>query len=183
MTLNHNKLSLKELNRISLDEYKKAEKLPIIIVLDNIRSMSNIGSIFRTSDAFKVEIIHLCGITSQPPHREIRKTALGATESVAWKYFANTMDSIDELKKNGYQIISIEQVKNSTMLQNYQPNPHQKIALVVGNEVNGVEQEVIDASDLCLEIPQYGTKHSLNVSISAGLVIWHVFHANYLIKN
>ena len=183
MTINHNKLSLKELNRVNLDEYKKAEKLPIIIVLDNIRSMSNIGSIFRTSDAFKVESIHLCGITSKPPHREIRKTALGATESVAWQYFTNTMDSIQELKKNGYQIISIEQVKNSTMLQDYQPNSNQKIALVVGNEVNGVEQEVIDASDLCLEIPQYGTKHSLNVSISAGLVIWHVFHANYLLKN
>jgi len=183
MAINHNKLSLKELNRVNLDEYKKAEKLPIIIVLDNIRSMSNIGSIFRTSDAFKVESIHLCGITSKPPHREIRKTALGATESVAWQYFTNTMDSIQELKKNGYQIISIEQVKNSTMLQDYQPNSNQKIALVVGNEVNGVEQEVIDASDLCLEIPQYGTKHSLNVSISAGLVIWHVFHANYLLKN
>jgi len=183
MAINRKKLSLKELNRVSLDEYKKTEKLPIIIVLDNIRSMSNIGSIFRTSDAFKVKTIHLCGITSKPPHREIRKTALGATESVAWKYFTNTMDSIHELKEDGYQIISIEQVRNSTLLQNYQPNSSQKIALVVGNEVNGVEQEVIDESDICLEIPQYGTKHSLNVSISAGLVIWHVFHANYLLQN
>ncbi len=182
MEFKHNKLSLKELNRATLEEYKESVKLPMVIVLDNIRSMSNIGSIFRTSDAFKVESIHLCGITSKPPHREIRKTALGATESVEWKYYQNTMDSINDLKAKGYQIISIEQVNNSTLLQDYQPNPHQKMALIVGNEVKGVEQEVINVSDLILEIPQYGTKHSLNVSISAGLVIWHVFQANFLNK-
>jgi len=182
MPENNKKLSLKQLNRISLEEYKNQDKLPIVIVLDNIRSMSNIGSIFRTSDAFKVEAIHLCGITSKPPHREIRKTALGATESVSWKYFPTTMDSIEELKEKGYSIISVEQVENSVMLNDYQPVENNKIALVMGNEVNGVEQDVIDASDLCIEIPQYGTKHSLNVSISAGLVIWHIFQSNFLRK-
>jgi len=176
----HQKLSLKDLNRLSVEEYKQVEKLPIVIVLDNIRSMSNIGSIFRTSDAFKIENIYLCGITSQPPHREIRKTALGATESVPWKYFKNTMDAIQELKKRDYSIISVEQVENSTMLQNFNTEKNQKIALVMGNEVNGVEQSIIDISDDCVEIPQYGTKHSLNVSISAGLVIWHLFQKNYL---
>jgi len=182
MPENNKKLSLKQLNRISLEEYKTQDKLPIIIVLDNIRSMSNIGSIFRTSDAFKIEAIHLCGITSRPPHREIRKTALGATESVSWKYFPTTMDSIEELKEKAYTIISVEQVENSIMLHDYQPIKNAKIALVMGNEVNGVEQDVIDTSDLCIEIPQYGTKHSLNVSISAGLVIWHVFQTLFLAK-
>ena len=177
MSLRNKKLSLKELNRISIEEYKKEKKLPLIIVLDNIRSMSNIGSIFRTSDAFCVEAIHLCGITSKPPQREIQKTALGATESVKWVYYQNTMDSIIELKAQNYQIISIEQVENSTMLQDYIPKEKQKIALILGNEVKGVEQEVINQSDLCIEIPQYGTKHSLNVSISGGLVIWHIFQS------
>ncbi|OYT16457.1 MAG: RNA methyltransferase [Bacteroidetes bacterium 4572_77] len=175
MPTTHTKLSLKELNRLSINEYQNEKKIPLIVVLDNIRSMSNIGSVFRTSDAFCVEAIHLCGITSRPPQREIQKTALGATESVKWKYFKNTMDSIKELKQNGYQIISIEQVKNSTMLTDYKAEKAKKIALVLGNEVKGVEQEVIDKSDLCIEIPQYGTKHSLNVSISGGLVIWHIF--------
>ena len=178
----HQKLSLAELNRLNIEEYKRLEKLPIVIVLDNIRSMSNIGSIFRTSDAFMIDSIHLCGITSQPPKNEIRKTALGATESVEWKYYENTMESIEDLKKDGYQIISIEQAQNSLMLQDFQPKPQKKLALIVGNEVKGVEQEVIDASDICLEIPQFGTKHSLNVSISAGLVIWHVFQNFYLKK-
>ena len=176
----HQKLSLKGLNRLSVEEYKQVEKLPIIIVLDNIRSMSNIGSIFRTSDAFKIESIFLCGITSQPPHREIRKTALGATESVPWKYFKNTMEAVLELKNMQYSIISIEQVENSTMLQNFNIKKNQKIALVMGNEVNGIDQSIIDISDDCVEIPQYGTKHSLNVSISTGLVIWHLFQKNYL---
>ncbi len=177
MSLKNKKLSLKELNRISVDDYRKEEKLPLIIVLDNIRSMSNIGSVFRTSDAFCVEAIHLCGITSKPPQREIQKTALGSTESVKWKYYKNTIDSITELKSQDYQIISIEQVQNSTMLQDYIPTKNQKIALILGNEVKGVEQEVINQSDLCIEIPQYGTKHSLNVSISGGLVIWHIFQS------
>ncbi len=177
MSLKNKKLSLKELNRISVEDYRKEEKLPLIIVLDNIRSMSNIGSVFRTSDAFCVEAIHLCGITSKPPQREIQKTALGSTESVKWKYYKNTIDSIMELKSQDYQIISIEQVQNSTMLQDYIPTKNQKIALILGNEVKGVEQEVINQSDLCIEIPQYGTKHSLNVSISGGLVIWHIFQS------
>lgn len=182
MANKHEKLQLKELNRVNIDEYKKLDKIPLVVVLDNIRSMSNIGSMFRTSDAFCVEAIHLCGITSVPPQNEIRKTALGATESVSWKYFNNTMDSIRELKDNNYQIISIEQTKNSTLLQNYQAKTNQKVAIVLGNEVKGVEQEVINESDFCLEIPQYGTKHSLNVSISAGLIIWHIFQSTYLNK-
>jgi len=178
--LTHNKLSLKALKRISVDEYKKTEKLPIIIVLDNIRSMSNIGSIFRSSDAFKIESIYLCGITSKPPHREIRKTALGATESVDWRYFSNTLDAIKDLKKAQYKIVSIEQVENSTMLQDFETTKGQKLALVMGNEVNGVEQEVINESDECVEIPQYGTKHSLNVSVTTSLIIWHLLQKNYL---
>jgi len=178
----HKKLSLTELNRLNIEQYKELKKLPIVVVLDNIRSMSNIGSIFRTSDAFMIESIHLCGITSRPPQNEIRKTALGATESVEWKYFENTMDSIQELKKQSYQIISIEQAQDSLMLQDFVPPTNKKLALIVGNEVKGVDQKVIDASDICIEIPQYGTKHSLNVSISAGLVIWQVFQSIYLKK-
>lgn len=176
----HSKLSLSELNRVSLSDYKETEKIPLIIVLDNIRSMSNIGSVFRTSDAFKIQSIHLCGITSKPPHREIRKTALGATESVDWEYFENTMDSVRKLKDEGYKIVSIEQVKDSTLLHEFKSHEDEKLAIIMGNEVNGVEQEVIDHSDICVEIPQFGTKHSLNVSISTGMVIWHIFQANYL---
>jgi len=180
MSTDHKKLSLKELNRLNIESYKKEAKLPLVIVLDNIRSMSNVGSIFRTSDAFRIQAIHLCGITSRPPQREIHKTALGATESVNWKYFSNTIDSINELKQQGYLIISIEQVKNSLLLQDFTANKDQKIALVLGNEVKGVDQDIINKSDLCIEIPQYGTKHSLNVSISGGLVIWHIFQKTYL---
>ena len=178
--MEHNKLSLKALNRLSISDYKKTKKLPIIIVLDNIRSMSNIGSIFRTSDAFKIECIYLCGITSKPPHREIRKTALGATESVDWKYFGNTLDAIKALKEAQYSIISIEQVENSTMLQDFKTTKGQKLALVMGNEVTGVDQVVIDESVECVEIPQYGTKHSLNVSVSASLILWHLLQKDYL---
>ena len=178
--MEHNKLSLKALNRLSINDYKKTKKLPIIIVLDNIRSMSNIGSIFRTSDAFKIECIYLCGITSKPPHREIRKTALGSTESVSWKYFSNTLDAIKVLKEDQYAIISIEQVENSTMLQDFKTTKGKKLALVMGNEVNGVDQKVINESDECVEIPQYGTKHSLNVSVSTSLIIWHLLQKNYL---
>lgn len=180
MSSHYQKLSLTELNRISIEEYKEVEKLPIVIVLDNIRSMSNIGSIFRTSDAFRISEIHLCGITSTPPNNEIRKTALGATESVNWKYYKNTQESIEELKNSNYKVISIEQASNSTLLQDFTPEKGEKLALVFGNEVKGVDQAIIDLSDLCLEIPQIGTKHSLNVSISTGIVIWHIFQLKYL---
>ncbi len=177
MDSKHKKLSLKELNRIDLVQFHKKKKTPIVIVLDNIRSMSNIGSVFRTSDAFLIEEIHLCGITSCPPNKEIHKTALGATESVKWRYFENTMDSINSLKKENYQVISVEQAKNSVKLNEFSVINSQKTAFVFGNEVKGVQQEIIDQSDFCLEIPQYGTKHSLNISISAGIVIWHAFNS------
>ncbi|MDE0770692.1 MAG: RNA methyltransferase [Salibacteraceae bacterium] len=168
------KLKLEELNRISVSEFKSAEKFPVVVVLDNIRSAFNIGSIFRTADALAIESVYLCGITATPPHREIYKTALGASESVDWKYFQNTMDSISELKKNGFIILSLEQVEDSLMLDNFVSTKDSKYALVVGNEVDGVMQEVIDSSDVCIEIPQYGTKHSYNVSVSAGIALWDI---------
>ncbi len=168
------KLKNEELNRINVEEFKAVDKTPIIIVLDNIRSLNNIGSVFRTSDAFLIEAVYLCGITAQPPHRDIQKTALGATESVDWKYFDTTIEAIEELKTNGYQIASIEQTENSTMLNEFNPT-NEKIAVVFGNEVKGVEQEVINQSDVVIEIPQYGTKHSLNISVSCGVVIWDLF--------
>lgn len=166
------KLANEELNRISITEYKKTNKIPIVVVLDNIRSLSNIGSVFRTSDAMAVERIVLCGITAKPPHREIHKTALGSTESVDWSYEESTLKAVLNLKQNGYEIISIEQVDQSTELQDFYPNKASKYALVFGNEVNGVEDAVIDQTDACIEIPQWGTKHSLNVSVSAGIVLW-----------
>ncbi|MCB0409266.1 MAG: RNA methyltransferase [Flavobacteriales bacterium] len=168
------KLQNEELNRISVGEFQEASKTPIVVILDNIRSLNNIGSVFRTADAFLLEAIYLCGITAQPPHRDIQKTALGATESVNWKYFPNTIEAIKELKENGYQIASIEQTENSTMLDKFKIDADKKMAIVFGNEVKGVEQEVINGSDLVIEIPQYGTKHSLNISISAGIVIWEL---------
>lgn len=169
------KLKNEELNRINIEEFKAVDKTPIIIVLDNIRSLNNIGSVFRTSDAFLIEAVYLCGITAQPPHREIQKTALGATESVDWKYFNTTIEAIQELKISGYQIASIEQAENSTMLNEFNPST-EKIAIVFGNEVKGVEQEVIDKSDVVIEIPQHGTKHSLNISVSCGVVVWDLFN-------
>lgn len=177
MNSKHKKLSLKELNRLDIEQYHGKKKIPMVIVLDNIRSMSNIGSVFRTSDAFLIEEIHLCGISSCPPNKEIHKTALGATESVKWKYFENTMESIKSLREESYQIISVEQAQNSVKLNKFSVEKDTKIAFVFGNEVKGVQQEIIDESDFCLEIPQYGTKHSLNISISAGIVIWHAFNA------
>jgi len=170
------KISLDELGRISLEEFHKSEKSSIAVVLDNIRSQHNIGSVFRTSDSFRVEKIYLCGITATPPNREIQKTALGATESVAWEYFEKTSLAINELKKLGYVIISIEQVEGSTNLNNFVPEKNKKYALVFGNEVKGVEQEIVDLSDICLEIPQFGTKHSFNVSVTAGIVMWDLFN-------
>ena len=172
----YQKLKLTELKRDTVPNYKAKQKFPIIIVLDNIRSMSNIGSIFRTSDAFLIEEMHLCGITSTPPNKEIHKTALGATDSVEWKYYENTIDSIKNLKSAGIHIACVEQAKNSIKLDNLEMNNIDKLALVFGNEVNGVDQSIIDISDSCIEIPQFGTKHSLNVSVSAGIVIWDIFN-------
>jgi len=170
------KMALDELGRISLEEFHRSEKSSIVVVLDNIRSQHNIGSIFRTSDAFRIEKIYLCGITATPPSREIQKTALGSTESVAWEYSEHTTDAIRALKKAGYIIASIEQVEGSKNLVDFIPDPSKKYALVFGNEIKGVEQEIIDESDMCLEIPQFGTKHSFNVSVTAGIVLYDMFN-------
>lgn len=168
------KLLNSELERKTIDQFKSTEKAPFIIVLDNVRSLSNVGSIFRTADAFLTEAIYLCGITSCPPHREIQKTALGATESVTWKYYATTTEAVNELKKKGYKIIAIEQAEGSTELQNLQIEKNRKYALVFGHEVNGVDQEIVNICDQCVEIPQFGTKHSFNIAISVGIVLWEV---------
>jgi len=167
------KLKLDELNRVSVQEFKNQKKLPIIVVLDNIRSLNNIGSFFRTSDAFNIEAIYLCGISAQPPHREIQKTALGAAESVEWRYFETTEQALGKLKEQEFLIYAIEQTENSIYLQEFTYNL-EKIALVFGNEVDGVGQNVINLSKSSIEIPQFGTKHSLNVSISFGVVLWHL---------
>ncbi len=169
------KLSLEELNRIDIDTYKKASKTPIVLVLDNIRSLNNIGSIFRTADAFRIECIYLCGITAKPPHRDIHKTALGATESVDWVYVDDTQEAIRKLRQNHYNIIALEQADKSILLDNFHPDPSLKHALILGNEVKGVDQHIVDLADDCIEIPQYGTKHSLNVTVSAGIALWHIF--------
>ncbi|WP_316788370.1 RNA methyltransferase [Pedobacter frigoris] len=169
------KLKLDELNRVSVAEFKEQEKLPVVVVLDNVRSMHNIGSIFRTSDGFSVDGICLCGITAQPPHREIEKTALGATQSVSWQHFETTSDAVVSLRNDGYEIIAIEQASGSTMLNTFQPAKDKKYALIFGNEVNGVADEVMTQIDECIEIPQFGTKHSFNITISAGIVLWDFF--------
>lgn len=169
------KLKNSELGRLNVEEFKDTAKIPLIVVLDNIRSLNNIGSVFRTSDAFLIEKIYLCGITAKPPHKDIHKTALGATESVAWEYAADTLELVEKLKKEKIKILSIEQAENSTMLQNFQIEPNQKYAVVFGNEVKGVQQKVVSASDYCIEIPQLGTKHSLNISVSVGVVLWDLF--------
>lgn len=169
------KLKTIEMNRLSVEEFKEAKKLPLIVVLDDIRSLYNVGSVFRCGDAFRIQAVYLCGITACPPNAEIHKTALGGEDSVDWKYFKKTEDAIDELHKNGVFVYSIEQVEGSTKLQNLSNSSLQKdktYAIVMGNEVKGVKQSVIDMSDGCLEIPQFGTKHSLNVSTTAGIVIW-----------
>jgi len=169
------KLKITELNRISAEEFKQAEKLPLAVVLDDVRSLHNIGSVFRTSDAFRIACIYLCGITATPPHPELHKTALGAEFTVAWKYVDNAVDAVDNLRKEGYTVYSVEQAEGSVMLDEFQPDKAKKYAVVLGNEVKGVRQEVINRSDGCIEIPQYGTKHSLNVSVTAGIVIWDLF--------
>ena len=169
------KLENSELERKSIDDFKTAEKTPIIIILDDIRSLHNIGSVFRTSDAFLIEKIYLCGITAKPPNKEIHKTALGATETVAWEYDKNVIHIIENLKKDDVLVYAIEQVEIAIFLNDFQPTKNQKYALVFGNEVYGVSQEAIKICDGCIEIPQLGTKHSLNISVSAGIVIWDLF--------
>ena len=169
------KLRNNELGRITVSTFKKITKTPIIVVLDNIRSLNNIGSVFRTSDAFLIEKIYLCGITASPPHREIHKTALGATESVEWEHINDTLTLVNELKSQEIVVAAIEQVENSIMLDKFTPDPIKKIAVVFGNEVKGVQQEVVSAADYCVEIPQKGTKHSLNISVSCGVVLWDLY--------
>ncbi len=163
-----------ELNRKTVDEFREAEKNKVIVVLENIRSMQNVGSVFRTADAFLVEAVYLIGYTPQPPHRDIHKTALGATETVAWKYFAKTSEAITELKAEGYKLFGIEQVENSIMLNAFEQQPGEKIALIFGNEAEGVEQETLLQCEGCIEIPQFGMKHSLNISVAAGVVLWEL---------
>ena len=160
------------MQRLTVDEFRKAEKLPLVVVLDNVRSMHNVGSVFRTGDAFRVEAVYLCGITSTPPSAEIHKTALGAEDSVRWQYFPTAMEAVQSLHEEGYTVYSVEQVEHSTKLQRFQAVEGERYAVVLGNEVKGVCQEVVDASDGCLEIPQLGTKHSMNVSVTAGIVIY-----------
>lgn len=169
------KLSMEQLGRMSVDEFKSSEKSPLIIIADNVRSMHNVGSIFRTSDAFLVEKIYLCGITPTPPHREIQKTALGATESVDWQYAENTLEVVNQLKKEGWTILALEQTTNSVMLDELKVEKGEKIAIVLGNEVEGVNQEVINLCHKAVEIPQFGTKHSFNVSVSCGIMLWQVY--------
>jgi tRNA G18 (ribose-2'-O)-methylase SpoU len=170
------------MQRLSVEEFREAEKLPLVVVLDDVRSMHNVGSVFRTGDAFRIERVCLCGITSTPPMAEIHKTALGAEDSVAWKYYQTVLEAVESLKADGYEILAVEQAHGSTMLQDFIPQFGKKYAVVFGNEVKGVHQEVVDASDGCLEIPQFGTKHSLNVSVTAGIVIWHFVSALYINK-
>jgi len=168
------KLKNSELNRLNEEQYQQTSKNSIIVVLDNIRSCNNIGSFFRTSDALLVEAIYLCGYTATPPNKEIHKTALDAENVVSWKYFEKATDAVTELRNNGYKVYAIEQVENSIMLTNYHPERGEKVALVFGNEVMGVQQEVVDFCDGAIEIPQFGTKHSFNVSVSAGIVLWDI---------
>jgi len=169
------KLKNNELGRITVDAFKAIEKTPLIVVLDNIRSLNNIGSVFRTSDAFLIEKIYLCGICATPPNKDIHKTALGATESVAWEYVADTLTLVEKLKNENIKVLAIEQVENSTKLNTFFPEKNQKYAIVMGNEVKGVQEAVVNVADLCIEIPQLGTKHSLNISVTTGVVLWDLF--------
>ncbi|MDE7089141.1 MAG: RNA methyltransferase, partial [Prevotella sp.] len=158
---------------LSVEEFRESEKMPLVVVMDDVRSMHNVGSVFRTADAFRLEAVYLCGITGCPPHSEIHKTALGAEDSVSWRYFKTALEVVEELKSRGVVVLSIEQAEGSTILPRFRVEPGKRYAVVLGNEVKGVHQEVIDASDECLEIPQFGTKHSMNVSVTAGIVIYH----------
>jgi RNA methylase, spoU family len=166
------KLNVLEMNRLTVEEFKAARKLPLVVVLDNVRSLHNVGSVFRSCDAFRIEAVYLCGITATPPSAEIHKTALGAEDSVSWKYYKSTLDAVEELKQKGYFVYSIEQVEGSENMAKISLDASKRYAVVLGNEVKGVEQAVVNASDSCLEIPQLGTKHSLNVSVTAGIVVW-----------
>lgn len=174
------KLSLEELGRMSINQFKEADKIPICLLLDNVRSLHNVGSAFRTADAFRVEKIVLTGITGTPPHREIQKTALGATESVAWNYFENPAEAAEKLKSEGYTLVVVEQTTDSLPLQTFYAEKDKKYCLVFGNEVHGVSEEVIERAALALEIPQAGTKHSLNISVCLGIVVWEVFRKTHL---
>ena len=169
------KIKNEELGRKSVDEFKSAGKIPLVVVLDNVRSMNNIGSVFRTADAFLVEAIYLCGITAQPPHREIEKTALGATDSVNWKYFASTLDAIDELTAKNFTVIAVEQAEGGKLLDEFLIEKNKKYALIFGHEMNGVGEEVMAKVNAAIEVPQAGTKHSLNISVCAGIVLWEFF--------
>ena len=169
------KLKVTELRRLTPEAFKESEKTPLIVVLDHVRSLNNVGSVFRTSDAFRVEAVYLCGITACPPNAEIHKTSLGAEDTVAWEYFKDTPEAVDKLRANGYTVCAIEQAEGSVMLDNLSLDKGKKYAIVLGNEVKGVQQNVVDQCDMCVEIPQYGTKHSLNVSVTAGIVIWDFF--------
>ena len=169
------KLKITEMNRLTVEEFKEVDKLPLVVVLDEVRSLHNIGAVFRTSDAFLVNCIYLCGITACPPNAEIHKTALGAEETVDWEYFKDTPEAVDKLRQEGYTVCAVEQAEGSVMLDNLQLDKTKKYAIVMGNEVKGVQQNVVDNCDICIEIPQYGTKHSLNVSVTTGIVIWDFF--------
>jgi len=171
------KLKITELKRLSPEEYRQTEKTPLIVVLDNVRSLHNVGSVFRTSDAFLIEAIYLCGITATPPHAEIHKTALGAENTVKWQYFENTIDAVRLLEQNNYRILAVEQAENSIPIDKFRMENH-RYAVIFGNEVKGIDQKVLDICDACIEIPQFGTKHSLNVSVAAGVVIWEIFKAS-----
>ena len=176
------KLKNSELERKTVDEFKSSHKSPVIVVLDNIRSLNNIGSVFRTADAFLVEAIYLCGICAQPPHKDITKTALGATESVVWKYFKTTEEAVKELKSKEYTIVSIEQAEQAVMLNDFKISTDRQYAIIFGNEVKGVQQQIVDESEYVIEIPQSGTKHSLNIAVSAGVVLWN-FYTNTILKD
>ena len=167
---------MEELNRMDIKEFKQSSKFPVVVVLDNVRSMNNIGSVFRTCDAFRIDEIYLCGITAQPPHKDIEKTALGATQSVNWTYFDTTQEAVNKLINDDYAVFAVEQVEQSIMLNEFNLCDCQKLALVFGNEVMGVEQQVVNSCHGCIEIPQFGTKHSLNISVSAGIILWHVIN-------
>ncbi|GAB5401586.1 MAG: RNA methyltransferase [Aureisphaera sp.] len=173
--MKHRKIKNSELERISVEEFQSQEKTPLILILDNIRSLNNIGSVFRTADAFLVQKIYLCGITAQPPHKDIQKTALGATESVLWEYRKSTLDLVLELQQQGVFVTSIEQAEDAVSLEQFELNSDTTYAIIFGNEVKGVQQEVVSKSDAVIEIPQYGTKHSLNISVSCGVVVWDLF--------